>query len=148
MLDAWIRIARTEATVCTGKVELGRHRHALAQIAARSSTCAGAPDMIPETPRKAQRRHQLGSQSIETAAWPLRLAGAEVRGSSSTSAKRLGVEASGLASPTASSARPMAQSDYGELATTPTSIASQSQPKRRRPTHRRQVDRRSTSRPR
>jgi nicotinate dehydrogenase subunit B len=102
MLDAWIRIAADGgATVCTGKVELGQGIvTALAQIAAEELDLPLARlHMISgDTEKTPNEGITSGSQSIENGGVALRLAGAEVRAILiDLAAKRLGVEASGLA---------------------------------------------------
>jgi CO/xanthine dehydrogenase Mo-binding subunit len=101
MLDAWIRIgADGDATVCTGKVELGQGIvTALAQIAAeeldlplgRVRMISGDTEMTPNEGVTA------GSQSIENSGTALRLAGAEVRAILvDLASKRFGADAAAL----------------------------------------------------
>jgi len=102
MLDAWIRVAADGGvTVCTGKVELGQGIvTALAQIAAEELDLPLARlHMISgDTEKTPNEGVTSGSQSIENGGVALRLAGAEVRAILvDLAAKRLGVEASGLA---------------------------------------------------
>jgi len=102
MLDAWIRIAADgSATVCTGKVELGQGIvTALAQIAAEELDLPLAHlHMISgDTEKTPNEGVTAGSQSIENSGVALRLAGSEVRAILlDLAAKRLGVEAAGLA---------------------------------------------------
>ncbi len=101
MLDAWIRIAADgNATVCTGKVELGQGAvTALAQIAAEELDLPLARlHMISgDTEKTPNEGFTSGSQSIENGGVALRLAGAEVRAILlDLAAKRLGVDASML----------------------------------------------------
>jgi CO/xanthine dehydrogenase Mo-binding subunit len=82
-LDAWIRIgADGDATVCTGKVELGQGIvTALAQIAAEELDLplARVHMISGDTARTPNEGVTAGSQSIEFSGTALRLAGAEVR---------------------------------------------------------------------
>src|SRR6516164_6000336 len=82
-LDAWIRIGTDgNATVCTGKVELGQGIvTALAQIAAEELDLPlGRLYMISgDTEKAPDEGFTVGSQSIEYGGVALRLAGAEVR---------------------------------------------------------------------
>src|SRR2546429_6344551 len=83
LLDAWIRIGTDgNATVCTGKVELGQGIvTALAQIAAEELDLPLARiSMISgDTERTPNEGQTAGSQSIENSGTALRLAAAEVR---------------------------------------------------------------------
>jgi nicotinate dehydrogenase subunit B len=101
MLDAWIRIgADGNATVCTGKVELGQGIvTALAQIAAEELDLPlGRVRMISgDTEKTPNEGVTAGSQSIENSGTALRLAGAEVRAILlELAAKRLGADAAAL----------------------------------------------------
>src|SRR5215470_4202845 len=101
MLDAWIRIgADGNATVCTGKVELGQGIvTALAQIAAEELDLPlDRVQMISgDTERTPNEGVTAGSQSIENSGTALRLAGAQVRAILlDLAAKRLGVDAGAL----------------------------------------------------
>src|SRR5262249_23045928 len=82
-LDAWIRIGTDgNATVCTGKVELGQGIvTALAQIAAEELDLPlERVQMISgDTERTPNEGVTAGSQSIENSGMALRLAGAQVR---------------------------------------------------------------------
>src|SRR5215475_3330174 len=102
MLDAWIRIAADGgATVCTGKVELGKGiLTALRQIAAEELDLplARVQMISGDTEKTPNEGFTSGSQSIENGGGALRLAGAEVRTILlDLAAKRLGVDASALA---------------------------------------------------
>ncbi|HKD30978.1 MAG TPA: molybdopterin cofactor-binding domain-containing protein [Xanthobacteraceae bacterium] len=122
MLDAWIRIgADGGATVCTGKVELGQGiLTALAQIAAEELDLPlERLHMVSgDTERTPNEGFTSGSQSIENGGVALRLAGAEVRAIMlDLAAKRLGVEAAGLAvADGVISAADGRKVTYGELA--------------------------------
>src|ERR1700730_5780067 len=101
MLDAWIRIGVDgNATVCTGKVELGQGIvTALAQIAAEDLDWPlGRVRMIAgDTEKTPNEGVTAGSQSIENSGTALRLAGAEVRAILlELAAKRLGADAAAL----------------------------------------------------
>ena len=96
MLDAWIRIgADGNATVCTGKVELGQGIvTALAQIAAEELDLplARVHMISGDTARTPNEGVTAGSQSIEYSGTALRFAGAEVRAILlDAAAKKLGV---------------------------------------------------------
>jgi len=96
MLDAWIRIdADGNATVCTGKVELGQGIvTALAQIAAEELDLplARVHMISGDTARTPNEGVTAGSQSIEHSGTALRFAGAEVRAILiDAAAKKLGV---------------------------------------------------------
>src|SRR5215208_1988724 len=83
MLDAWIRIAADgQATVCTGKVELGQGIvTALAQIAAEELDLplARVTVLSGDTGRTPNEGQTAGSQSIEQSGTAVRMASAEVR---------------------------------------------------------------------
>jgi len=101
MLDAWIRIgADGNATVCTGKVELGQGIvTALAQIAAEELDLPlGRVQMISgDTDKTPNEGVTAGSQSIENSGTALRLAGAQVRAILlELAAKRLGADVAAL----------------------------------------------------
>jgi nicotinate dehydrogenase subunit B len=101
LLDAWIRIgADGNATVCTGKVELGQGiLTALAQIAAEELDLPlDRVRMISGDTEKAPNEGvTAGSQSIENSGTALRLAGAQVRAILvELAAKRLGADAAAL----------------------------------------------------
>jgi nicotinate dehydrogenase subunit B len=101
LLDAWIRIGSDgNATVCTGKVELGQGIvTALAQIAAEELDLPlGRVQMISgDTERTPNEGVTAGSQSIENSGTALRLAGAQVRAILlELAAKRLGADAAAL----------------------------------------------------
>jgi nicotinate dehydrogenase subunit B len=101
MLDAWIRIhADGDATVCTGKVELGQGAvTALAQIAAEELDLplARLHLISGDTEKTPNEGVTSGSQSIEYSGVALRLAGAQVREILvDLAAKRLGVDATTL----------------------------------------------------
>src|SRR5262245_3830741 len=82
MLDAWIRIGSDgNATVCTGKVEIGQGIvTALAQIAAEELDLPlDRVQMISgDTERTPNEGVTAGSQSIENSGTALRLAGAQI----------------------------------------------------------------------
>jgi nicotinate dehydrogenase subunit B len=101
LLDAWIRIGTDgNATICTGKVELGQGiLTALWQIAAeeldlpldRVQVISGDTEKTPNEGVTA------GSQSVENSGTALRLAGAQVRAILvELAAKRLGADAAAL----------------------------------------------------
>src|SRR4051812_41526474 len=97
MLDAWIRIgADGNATVCTGKIELGQGIvTALAQIAAEELDLPlNRVQMISgDTEKTPNEGVTAGSQSIENSGTALRLAGAEARAILlDLAAKRLGAD--------------------------------------------------------
>ena len=101
MLDAWIRIgADGNATVCTGKVELGQGIvTALAQIAAEELDLPlSRLQMISgDTERTPNEGVTAGSQSTENSGTALRLAGAQVRAILlELAAKRLGADVAAL----------------------------------------------------
>src|SRR5882672_3231986 len=101
LLDAWIRIGTDgNATVCTGKVELGQGIvTALAQIAAEELDLPlDRVQMISgDTEKTPNEGVTAGSQSIENSGIALRLAGAQVRGILvELAAKRLGADAAAL----------------------------------------------------
>src|SRR6266700_921423 len=101
LLDAWIRIGTDgNATVCTGKVELGQGIvTALAQIAAEELDLPrGRVQMISgDTEKTPNEGVTAGSQSIENSGTALRLAGAQVRAILlELAAKRLGADAAAL----------------------------------------------------
>jgi nicotinate dehydrogenase subunit B len=101
LLDAWIRIGSDgNATVCTGKVELGQGIvTALAQIAAEELDLPlGRVQMISgDTEKTPNEGVTAGSQSIENSGTALRLAGAQVRAILvELAAKRLGADAAAL----------------------------------------------------
>ena len=101
LLDAWIRIdTNGNATVCTGKVELGQGiLTALAQIAAEELDLPlGRVQMISgDTEKTPNEGVTAGSQSIENSGTALRLAGAQVRAILlELAAKRLGADAAAL----------------------------------------------------
>jgi nicotinate dehydrogenase subunit B len=101
LLDAWIRIGSDgNATVCTGKVELGQGIvTALAQIAAEELDLPlDRVQMISgDTERTPNEGVTAGSQSIENSGIALRLAGAQVRAILlELAAKRLGADAAAL----------------------------------------------------
>jgi len=101
MLDAWIRIGSDgNATVCTGKVEIGQGIvTALAQIAAEELDLPlGRIAMISGDTEKAPNEGvTAGSNSIENSGVALRLAGAQVRAILlEVAAKRLGADAAAL----------------------------------------------------
>jgi nicotinate dehydrogenase subunit B len=101
LLDAWIRIGTDgNATVCTGKVELGQGiLTALAQIAAEELDLPlGRVEMISgDTERTPNEGVTAGSQSIENSGTALRLAGAQVRAILlELAAKRLDADAASL----------------------------------------------------
>src|SRR5262245_156371 len=101
LLDAWIRIGTDgNATVCTGKVELGQGIvTALAQIAAEELDLplARVQMISVDTERTPNEGVTAGSQSIENSGIALRLAGAEVRAILlELAAKRLGADAAAL----------------------------------------------------
>src|SRR5712692_9936369 len=83
LLDAWIRIdTNGNATVCTGKVELGQGiLTALAQIAAEELDLplARIKMISGDTGRTPNEGQTAGSQSVENSGTALRMAGAEVR---------------------------------------------------------------------
>src|SRR5437016_10077910 len=83
MLDAWIRIgADGNATVCTGKVELGQGIvTALAQIAAEELDLplARVKMISGDTGQTPNEGQTAGSQSVEQSGTALRFAGAEAR---------------------------------------------------------------------
>jgi len=95
-LDAWIHInVDGNATVCTGKVELGQGIvTALAQIAAEELDLPieRVQMLSGDTARTPNEGVTAGSQSIENSGTALRLAGAEVRSILiDAAAKKLGV---------------------------------------------------------
>ena len=101
LLDAWIRIGTDgNATVCTGKVELGQGIvTALAQIAAEELDLPlDRVQMISgDTEKTPNEGVTAGSQSIENSGTALRLAGAQVRAILlELAAKRLGADAAAL----------------------------------------------------
>jgi nicotinate dehydrogenase subunit B len=101
LLDAWIRIGGDgNATVCTGKVELGQGIvTALAQIAAEELDLPlDRVRMISgDTEKTPNEGVTAGSQSIENSGTALRLAGAQVRAILlELAAKRLGADAAAL----------------------------------------------------
>jgi len=122
MLDAWIRINPDgDATVCTGKVELGQGAvTALAQIAAEELDLPlGRIHMISgDTEKTPNEGFTSGSQSMEYGGVALRLAGADVRATLiDLAAKRLGVEAGKLAVAGGAITAPDGRkATYGELA--------------------------------
>ena len=123
MLDAWIRIgADGNATVCTGKVELGQGIvTALAQIAAEELDLPlGRVQMISgDTDKTPNEGVTAGSQSIENSGTALRLAGAQVRAILlELAAKRLGADAAALSVTEGVVAAPDGRKlSYAELAT-------------------------------
>src|SRR5438270_9870119 len=101
LLDAWIRITPDgNATVCTGKVELGQGIvTALAQIAAEELDLRfDQVQMISgDTEKTPNEGVTAGSQSIENSGTALRLAGAQVRAILvELAAKRLGSDIAAL----------------------------------------------------
>jgi CO/xanthine dehydrogenase Mo-binding subunit len=101
MLDAWIRIGTDgNATVCTGKVELGQGIvTALAQIAAEELDLPLERVQLisGDTERTPNEGVTAGSQSTENSGTALRLAGAQVRAILlELAAKRLGADAAAL----------------------------------------------------
>src|SRR5262249_50503080 len=101
LLDAWIRIGSDgNATVCTGKVELGQGIvTALAQIAAEELDLPlERVQMISgDTARTPNEGVTAGSQSIENSGTALRLARAQVRAILvELASKRLGADAAAL----------------------------------------------------
>ena len=101
LLDAWIRIGVDgNATVCTGKVELGQGIvTALAQVAAEELDLPlDRVQMISgDTERTPNEGVTAGSQSIENSGTALRVAGAQVRALLlEVAAKRLGADAAAL----------------------------------------------------
>src|SRR5262245_28291852 len=122
LLDAWIRIGTDgNATVCTGKVELGQGIvTALAQIAAEELDLPlERVQMISgDTERTPNEGVTAGSQSIENSGTALRLAGAQVRAILlEVAAKRLGVDAATLSVADGVIAAPDGRKlSYGELA--------------------------------
>jgi CO/xanthine dehydrogenase Mo-binding subunit len=101
LLDAWIRIgADGNATVCTGKVELGQGIvTALAQIAAEELDLPlERVQMISgDTEKTPNEGVTAGSQSIENSGTALRIAGAQVRAILlGLAAKRLGADTAAL----------------------------------------------------
>src|SRR5258708_5673885 len=101
LLNAWIRIGTDgNATVCTGKVELGQGIvTALAQIAAEELDLPlDRVQMISgDTEKTPNEGVTAGSQSIENSGTALRLAGAQVRAILvELAAKRLGADAATL----------------------------------------------------
>jgi CO/xanthine dehydrogenase Mo-binding subunit len=101
LLDAWIRIGTDgNATVCTGKVELGQGIvTALAQIAAEELDLplARVQMISGDTEKTPNEGVTAGSQSIENSGTALRLAGAQVRAILlELAAKRLGAETAAL----------------------------------------------------
>src|SRR5437867_3460663 len=122
LLDAWIRIGTDgNATVCTGKVELGQGIvTALAQIAAEELDLPlGRVQMISgDTEKKPNEGVTAGSQSIENSGTALRLAGAQVRAILlELAAKRLGADAAALSVAEGVIAAPDGRKlSYGELA--------------------------------
>jgi nicotinate dehydrogenase subunit B len=124
LLDAWIRIgADGNATVCTGKVELGQGIvTALAQIAAEELDLPlERVRMISgDTERTPNEGVTAGSQSIENSGTALRLAGAQVRAILlELAAKRLGADAAVLSVTDGLIAAPDGRTvSYAELAAT------------------------------
>src|SRR6202163_2347377 len=122
MLDAWIRIGTDgNATVCTGKVELGQGIvTALAQIAAEQLALPlGRVQMISgDTEKTPNEGVPAVSQSIENSGTALRLAGAQVRAILlELAAKRLGADAAALSVAEGVVAAPDGRKlSYGELA--------------------------------
>src|SRR5207249_3386725 len=121
LLDAWIRIGTDgNATVCTGKVELGQGIvTALAQIAAEElelplSRVRMISGDTGQTPNEGQT---AGSQSIENSGTALRMAAAEVRGMLiDLAAQRLAVAADQLSVSDGIIAAPGGRKvGYGEL---------------------------------
>ena len=101
MLDAWIRIGSDgNATVCTGKVELGQGIvTALAQIAAEELDLplARVQMISGDTEKTPNEGVTAGSQSTENSGTALRFAGAEVRAILlELAARRLGTNAAAL----------------------------------------------------
>jgi nicotinate dehydrogenase subunit B len=123
MLDAWIRIAADgQATVCTGKVELGQGIvTALAQIAAEELDLplARVTMISGDTGRTPNEGQTAGSQSIEQSGTALRMAGAEVRGILlEAAAKKFGVAVDVLSVTDGVITAPDGRRvGYGELAT-------------------------------
>jgi nicotinate dehydrogenase subunit B len=123
MLDAWIRIgADGNATVCTGKVELGQGIvTALAQIAAEELDLplARVQMISGDTDKTPNEGVTAGSQSIENSGTALRLAGAQVRTILlELAAKRLGADAAALSVTEGVVAAPDGRKlSYAELAT-------------------------------
>jgi nicotinate dehydrogenase subunit B len=122
MLDAWIRIGSDgNATVCTGKVELGQGIvTALAQIAAEELDLPlDRVQMISgDTEKTPNEGVTAGSQSIENSGTALRLAGAQVRAILlELAAKRLGADAAALSAAEGVIAAPDGRKlSYAELA--------------------------------
>src|SRR5215212_3513788 len=122
MLDAWIRIAADgQATVCTGKVELGQGiTTALAQIAAEELDLplARVTMISGDTGRTPNEGQTAGSQSIEQSGTAVRMAGAEVRGMLlELAARKFGVGADFLSVTDGTITAPDGRKvHYGELA--------------------------------
>src|SRR5262245_63393736 len=122
LLDAWIRIGTDgNATVCTGKVELGQGIvTALAQIAAEELDLPlDRVQMISgDTERTPNEGVTAGSQSIENSGTALRLAGAQIAAILvELASKRLGADAAALSVVDGVIAAPDGRKlGYGELA--------------------------------